>query len=90
MPGYGGIGSPPHEVVAIDIDFDGRYFIDGEEITLQGLQNRLNSLLRNKPFITINIQANRLATFGSFFKVLKFSQLAGANPVGIVHAYYYG
>ncbi|MBC3882670.1 biopolymer transporter ExbD [Undibacterium sp. LX40W] len=72
------------ERVKIDIDFDGRYMLNGKEIEFQDLQKHLQGLGKNRSYNYIEFETNQLASFGKFHQVLNLIQSEGINSVGIV------
>lgn len=73
----------PPQVINVELDFDEKLFWNGREISPQELRHRLDRVARYTPNVIIQLKANQLSSFGSFFKTMKTMQLSGVNTIGI-------
>jgi biopolymer transport protein ExbD len=79
-------GSPvqPAPVIAVEVDFDGAFYWNGEKIDRVGLERRLAQAAAQNPQPELHIRPNRLAEYRYVAAVMASAKRAGLTRIGVI------
>jgi biopolymer transport protein ExbD len=71
--------------VVVSVNEGGRVFMNGAELGLEDLEQKLSSLALEKPALSVVLQGDRRTAYGDFFPVLDTVKNAGIKTVSLAH-----
>ncbi|KHD07846.1 hypothetical protein PN36_06450 [Candidatus Thiomargarita nelsonii] len=79
---------PKEEIkfVIVTIDAQGRIFLDEDEqsLTMEILQSRITSLMRQNPNSQLLVKGDNRVVYGKVLKIISFLQKVGVEKVGLL------
>lgn len=75
-----GAGAPP---LTIGVDKHGKLYLDGDQVSVQGLHDRLKHEAANKPGRPIRIDGDQMARYQDIVHVLDLCQFEGFTKISM-------